>query len=284
VPLFRHLEAIKGLLLGSFELGEGLPQAMERLLFRPFEKRSYLGGFTYPTLASLARSPAFAGNKSLIDEVIDELGYDERGAQVYKAALKLRMESFSRGTKKHLFEHETVPFTELLERPVFIDLRDLTDADTRRFFVGALLIRLYGERESAHKGAAGPAKLRHLVVLEEAHHFLREASGGTHAARLAQQSNELLANAFAELRSYGQGILVADQAPAELSAAVLRNTATKIVHTLFHEADCSAIADAIGLEHSHRGELRRLRTGEAIVMGPSTPTPVMCKVDGARRR
>ena len=177
-----------------------------------------------------------------------------------------------------LFDDDVIPFNELLTRPVFVDLRDLTDSDVRRFFVGALLIRLYGEREAAHLDSEGEPKLKHLVVLEEAHHFLREDAGGSHAARLARQSNELLANAFAELRSYGQGILVADQAPAELSPAVLRNTATKIVHTLFHEADCNAVGDAIGLDDEHRSDLRRLRTGEAIVLSPSIPSAVMCRI------
>lgn len=291
VPLGRHVEAVKTLILGSFELHEGLPQAMERLIFRAFERFDLMIStgehqptLAYPTLGTFVARRELGG--TLVDKVIDELGYDDRVRDNYKAALRLRLESFQRGVKKEIFEGGEggeLDFEELLRRPTFVELSDLTEPDVRRFVMGSLVLRLYGEREAEARQAKArgePASkaLRHLLVLEEAHHFLREVRGTGSAAQLAQHSTQLLADAFAELRTYGQGILVADQAPAELSAAVLRNTATKIIHTLFHEADCDAVGNAMGIEDEQRRELRRLRPGEAIVHSPGISTPVLCRV------
>ncbi|HZZ85366.1 MAG TPA: hypothetical protein VFE30_12565 [Anaeromyxobacteraceae bacterium] len=117
-----------------------------------------------------------------------------------------------------------------------------------------------------------------MVVLEEAHHFLRRANGEGPGSDLVRQSNILLADAFAEFRAYGQGILVADQAPGDLDQAVLRNTNVKIVHRLFQEADVVAMAEAVGLSEDRRAELRRLASGECVVFTPSLQHPVVCRV------
>ena len=39
----------------------------------------------------------------------------------------------------------------------------------------------------------------------------------------------MLANAIAEMRTYGEGFIIADQAPGLLDMAVIRNTNTKIM-------------------------------------------------------
>lgn len=287
IPIGRHLEAIKTLVLGSFDLPEGLPQAMERLIFRAFRRFALESAIDagqpslgYPTFATLVGRRSL--RKSLIDETVDELGYDPRVSANYKAALRLRLESFQRGVKSLLFGSNELDFSDLLTRPTFIELSDLTEPDVRRFVLATLVLRIYGEREGHARrlrraGSPIEGDLAHVLVLEEAHHFLREVAGVRN--ELASHSIGLLADAFAELRSYGQAILVADQAPSELSAAVLRNTSTKIIHTLFHEADCAAVGNAMGIEEFQRRELRRLRPGEAIVQTPDLNVPVLCRVE-----
>ena len=86
------------------------------------------------------------------------------------------------------------------------------------------------------------------------------------------------ADAFAEMRAFGEGIIVADQAPAELSPAVLRNTNLKIAHRLLYEQDCRAMGDAMGLDDEQQRQLRSLRPGECVVHGPSFFRPVQCQV------
>ncbi len=290
IPLGRHAEAVKILLRSCFDMQESLPQLLELLLFRTYEFFGWTDLLSPITSEQLQRPfPCFRdflvdevapgrGRQSRVAATVNRFGYEERIANSLTAALTVRLESFTRGIKGHIFDKQEIDFGDVLSRPCFLELADLSEPDVRRFLIGALLLRIYAEREAQRRVSSPDGTLRHAIVLEEAHHVLRESTGSGPSAALIQQSNLLLADAFAELREYGQGIIVADQAPGDLQPAVLRNTATKIVHTLYHEADVRAIGDAIGLDDAQRAELRRLRRGECVVNGSDFPAPVTCMV------
>lgn len=296
LPLGRHVEALKILLRACFAMQESLPQILERVLFKAYEYSGHTDfahpvgrGRGFPTFAQMLKKrtrPASPGTPrtscsvSLIEEQINALGYEQRVRDNLVAAMTVRLESFVRGTKGLIFSGSEMDWADALRRPCFVELSDITEPDIRRFLVGALLLRLYAEREAERRrlGHKGDQPLQHLLVLEEAHHFLREETGSGPGAELVRQSNSMLSDAFAELRAYGQGILVADQAPAELAPAVLRNTGTKVLHRLLYEADCRAAGDAIGLDDEQRAALRHLAVGEAVVFTPSTPLPVCCRI------
>ena len=190
----------------------------------------------------------------------------------------LRLESFCRGLKRDLFAGEDdLLFNEFLRRPIFIELNDLNEPDIRNFLIGALMLRLSAELEANHR--VDPQEgLRHVTLLEEAHHFLLEPRGSGPGADLARESNMLLANAFAEMRAYGEGIIVADQAPSDLSTAVLRNTNLKIAHRLLYERDCKAMGEAMGLSDNQMKQLRLLRPGQCVITTPQEPTPALCQI------
>lgn len=291
VPLGRHAEAIKILLRSTFDLHESLPQILERTLFDTYRDLGWtdlvrevteddIRARPFPTFASFFKEIAQSGfAESRIHRAVRQLGYEDRIRQSLTAAMLVRLESFRRGMKAEVFGDDELDFAEILERPTFVELADVNEPDIRRFLLSALCMRIYAVREAeARRQQCRDGRLRHLLVLEEAHHFLREPASSGPGSEIIRQSNQMLADALAELRAYGQGILIADQAPAELAPAVLRNTNTKLVHRLFLEADVQAMADAIGLEPEQATELRRLRTGDCVLFGPSTPRPVACRV------
>lgn len=51
------------------------------------------------------------------------------------------------------------------------------------------------------------------------------------------KSVEMLTNAIAEMRTYGEGFIIVDQAPDLLDTAIIRNTSTKIVMRLHEGTD-----------------------------------------------
>ena len=53
------------------------------------------------------------------------------------------------------------------------------------------------------------------------------------------KSVEMLTNAIAEIRTFGEGFVIVDQAPDLLDTAAIRNTNTKIL--LFHSIKRTAI-------------------------------------------
>lgn len=286
VSLGRHFEATKILLRSCFSMQESLPQILEATLLAAYLERSWseadfalpvpeqLANRTWPSFDSMVTRPDSEAN--VIFETVKALGYEERLRQSFTAAVLVRLRSFSIGAKGLIFSgnNKELDWTAILQRPIFIELSEIPEPDVRRFLVGALMIRLGEER--ARQGLC--ADLRHLVVLEEAHHVLRQDTGLSPSAALIRESNLLLADAFAEMRAYGQGILVADQSPAELEPAILRNTGTKLLHTSYYEPDVQAVADSIGMEQAQRQILRQLRPGECVVKTPELLLPVLCKV------
>ncbi|SUO97890.1 ATP-binding protein [Suttonella ornithocola] len=121
--------------------------------------------------------------------------------------------------------------------------------------------------------------LRHVTVLEEAHNILRNsqteaATGST----LAAKSVEMLANAIAEMRTYGEGFIIADQSPNAVDIAAIRNTNTKIIMRLPDEADRQLAGKSAGMTNEQLIELAKLPKGVAVVYQNDWLEPVLCKI------
>ena len=76
--------------------------------------------------------------------------------------------------------------------------------------------------------------LRHITVLEEAHNLLKRTSTiqSAESSNMAGMAVEKIANSMAEMRTYGEGFIIADQSPSMLDLAAIRNTNTKMVMAL----------------------------------------------------
>lgn len=72
-------------------------------------------------------------------------------------------------------------------------------------------------------------ELRHITVLKEAHNILRRTSfeQSSEGSNLTGKSVEMISNAIAEMRTYGEGFIIVDQAPGLLDMSAIRNTNTK---------------------------------------------------------
>ena len=89
----------------------------------------------------------------------------------------------------------------------------------------------------------------------------------------------MLSNAIAEMRTYGEGFIIADQAPGLLDLSTIRNTNTKIIMRLPDESDRMLVGKAAGLTDEQVEELSRLDVGVAAVFQNHWLEPVLCKVD-----
>src|SRR5699024_7353924 len=109
--------------------------------------------------------------------------------------------------------------------------------------------------------------LNHVTVLEEAHNLLKRTSTeqSTEGSNLLGKSVEMLTNAIAEMRTYGEGFIIADQAPGMLDMAVIRNTNTKIIMRLPEYSDRELVGRAAGLKDEQIVELSKLNKGVAAI-------------------
>lgn len=123
--------------------------------------------------------------------------------------------------------------------------------------------------------------LQHLTVLEEAHNLLKRTSveGASESSNMLGKSVEMIANAIAEMRTYGEGFVIVDQAPGLLDSAVIRNTNTKIIMRLPDQGDRELVGKAANLNDNQIMELAKLPCGVAAIYQNEWIEPVLCKVD-----
>jgi DNA helicase HerA-like ATPase len=93
---------------------------------------------------------------------------------------------------------------------------------------------------------------------------------------------ESFANMLAEIRAYGQGLLIVDQSPSRLIPDVVRNTSTKVLHRLTAPEDRRFVGDAIGLTETQGKMVPGLEVGHAIVHTEEQDKPIWVKMDDVK--
>lgn len=151
--------------------------------------------------------------------------------------------------------------------------------ETKSLIMGILIMRL---SEYRMIGANTPnSALKHLTVLEEAHNILKRVSTeqSQEGSNMAGKSVEMITNAIAEMRTYGEGFVIVDQSPTSVDKAAIKNTNTKIVMRLPDEDDRKVSGKAAGMNDKQIDEIAKLPTGVAVVYQNDWVSPVLCKID-----
>lgn len=226
------------------------------------------------------RFPTFADLLQQLPEVMRNSDYSKDTKGDYTGALVTRAKSLTNGINGQIFcSGSELADEDLFDQNVIVDLSRVGSMETKALLMGVLMIKLQEHRMAG--GSGSDTKLRHVTVLEEAHNLLRRTSAeqSQESGNLQGKSVEMLANAIAEMRTYGEGFLIADQAPGLLDMAVIRNTNTKIILRLPDESDRQLVGKAAGLRDDQIVELARLDRGVAAVFQNQWLEPVLCQVD-----
>ena len=147
-----------------------------------------------------------------------------------------------------------------------VNLRNVAH-DLLPMVLGALLELLAFEMFQRGQGATHPT----LLVLEEAHHYLRQISTSDEGARQIL-AYERLAK---EGRKFGISLWVSTQRPAEVSPTVLAQCGTWVVFRLTSEHDLRAVGAAgEWLDRQELDRIAGLPRQQAVVFGSSVAMPV----------
>ena len=232
--------------------------------------RNQFGEEIYPCFADIAKN---------IKAVIDSSEYDNDNKGAYKGALHTRLLSLSNGLNGMIFTQDEIPSEKLFDENVIIDLSRVGSTETKSLIMGMLILKLQEHRMAYAEGMN--AALRHVTVLEEAHNLLKRVSdsGLSESAGIQGKSVEMLSNAIAEMRTYGEGFVIADQAPGLMDMSVIRNTNTKIIMRLPDEGDRELVGKSASLNDEQIKELAKLPRGVAAIYQNEWVQAVLCKVD-----
>lgn len=137
---------------------------------------------------------------------------------------------------------------------------------------GALIKIVYEALFWGQELAVGGRKQPLLVVLEEAHNYLK-AGEDSIATRIVQ-------NISKEGRKYGVGLLLISQRPSELDETVLSQLGTLVALRMTNSKDRGHISSAIQDDLNDLiSLLPSLRTGEGLIMGEAVKIPARVKFD-----
>ena len=222
--------------------------------------------------------PTFVDVCDEIDSIINNSDYSDENKGNYRGSLKTRLNSLTNGINQLIFCNGNLTDTDLFEQNTIIDLSRIGSSENKSLIMGLLVIRLQEYRMS--EGGFN-YELRHVTVLEEAHNLLRRSSASylEDGSNVIGKSVEMIANAIAEMRTYGEGFIIVDQAPSLLDMSVIRNTNTKIILRLPDKDDRELVGRAANLNDDQIKELARLQRGVAAVYQNEWIEPILCMID-----
>lgn len=280
IHVLEHLDRLVEIFNVCWPMYAAMPAVLKDAISRSYEDCGWnlatsenpFGEGLYPSFADVARN---------VRGILDSSEYDAENKGAYKGSLLTRLNSLTNGLNGMMLTSDGVDDATLFDGNTIIDLSRVGSAETKSLFMGLIVLKLQEHRMASSNGMNQP--LRHLTVLEEAHNLLKRTSSeqGAEGGNLLGKSVEMLSNSIAEMRTYGEGFIIADQAPGLLDMAAIRNTNTKIIHRLPDLSDRELVGRAANLNDQQIVELARLPKGVAAVYQNDWVEPVLCKVSKA---
>jgi uncharacterized protein len=283
-PLQAHADLVRALFLAAFEADEPFPQVLAAALARCYEQAGWDLVTGEPSVAG-AGYPGLADLQGAAMRVVEEAGYGREVTDNVRGFVAVRIGSLRLGTAgRFLGGGHPLDFARLLAGNAVLEIEDCGDDAGKAFLTGAILIRLT-EHLRMRARAEGPAApgLRHLTVIEEAHRLLRQPPAGSGSGPAAH-AVEMFAGLLAEIRAYGEGLVIAEQIPAKLIPDAIKNTAVKIVHRLPAQDDRDTVGATMNLTPAQSAYLVTLPPGEAAVHADGMDHPILARMpDGTTR-
>ncbi|MGE5135985.1 MAG: ATP-binding protein [Gemmatimonadota bacterium] len=275
-PVQAHIDMVRALFLAAFDAQEPFPQIMSQALQLVYEAAGWdvVTGGGLPGAAAPPAVPALGQLQQAALDVIEDVGYGRQLAADVRGFVQVRLRSLRVGSAGRFFEGgHPADIGALLRRNVVLAIEDVANDEDKAFLIGTLIIRIVEHLRLRARGGAA-AGLRHVIVIEEAHRLLR-ARGEDRASAHAV---ELFASMLAEIRAYGEGIVVAEQIPGKLVPDVVKNTALKVVHRLPARDDRDLVGAAMNLDPAQSRQVVSLAPGVAAVFADGMDRPLRIQV------
>ncbi|MFI6029879.1 ATP-binding protein [Amycolatopsis magusensis] len=276
-PLQTHLDLLRALFLAAFEAHEPFPQILAAALTRCYEELGWdlvVGEPAHP--GGRPRYPTLADLQRVATAEVAAIGYGPEMAADVHGFITTRLASLRLGTTGRFFQGgHPLDFDRLLRARVVFEIEDVGDDADKAFLMGALLIQLM-EHLRLTRGDTAHNDLHHLTVVEEAHRLLRRPESDK--AGPAAKGVEMFAALLAEVRAYGEGLVIVEQIPGKLIPDVIKNTAVKIVHRLPAEDDRRSVGATMNLDANQSRYVVSLGRGRSAVFTDDMDRPVLVGV------
>lgn len=276
IHILEHIDRLVEIFNACWPMYAAMPAVLKDAIERSYQK---VGWDLRNSESEKGIFPTFFDLLDILPGVIEESHYSKDTQSDYVGALCTRVKSLTNGIYGSvLCAEDALSDAEMFDQNVIVDLSRVGSMETKSLLMGILVMKLQEYRMCS---SGMNSRLRHVTVLEEAHNLLRKTSAeqSQEGANLQGKSVEMLANAIAEMRTYGEGFIIADQAPGLLDMSVIRNTNTKIILCLPDEEDRKLVGKSAALKEAQIDELSKLPLGVAAVYQNEWPEAVLCKIE-----
>ena len=278
IHIFEHMDRLVEIFNVCWPMYAAMPAVLKNAIQKSYEDcgwdlvdsvNEYGEGF-YPSFSDVARN---------IKEIIDHSEYDSDNKGAYKGSLLTRLQSLVDGINGMIFTGDEIASSELFDENTIIDLSRVGSNETKSLIMGMMVLKLQEYRMNNHIGSN--TDIKHFTILEEAHNLLKKSFSGSigDGGNLLGKSVEMISNAIAEMRTYGEGFIIVDQAPGLLDMSVIRNTNTKIIMRLPDKADRELVGYAANLNDDQITEIAKLPKGVGAIYQNDWVQPILCKID-----
>lgn len=262
-----RVDMLKAAMEASFDMEAAIPQLLESSMYEcykdygwniltnknsKFENPFAEGVYSFPTLKDLLEK---------VEVEVEKQGFDERLKRDYIGSIKARLQGLLVGSKGIMLNvGRGIDFRELIEKKVVLEIEEIKNGSEKSLIMGFVLTNLCEALKAKYRVNR---HFKHITLIEEAHRLLAKFTPGDSPNK--KQGIETFTDMLAEVRKYGESLIIADQIPNKLTPEILKNTNTKIVHKLFAEDDKEAIGTTMSLTSEQKSFLSSLNTGRAIV-------------------
>ena len=276
-----RVDMIKASLEASFDMEAAIPQILETAIYRCYEdygwniatnknskyKNPFADGvYAFPTLENLIKKT---------EEVVKNQGFDMRLQQDYIGSIKARLQGLLVGSKGLMLNTKrSINFKELVDRKVILELEEIRNGTEKSLIMGFVLTNLIEAIKSKY---AEDKNFKHITLIEEAHRLLSRYVHGDSLNK--KQGVEVFSDMLAEVRKYGESLIIVDQIPNKLTPEVLKNTNTKIIHKLFAQDDKDSVGNTIVMDEEQKDFLSNLEVGRAVVFTQGWSKPAQVQID-----
>ncbi len=279
-----RVDMIKAAIESAFDMEAAIPQIIESAIYSAYQKY----GWDISTNKNYKYQDPFAKNinsfptlQDVIDEVnivVEQQGFDDRLKNDYIGSIKARLQGLMVGSKGFMLNtNRSFDFRELVEKKVVIELEEIKNPSEKSFIMGLILVNLNEAIKIKHKESKD---FKHITLIEEAHRLLSKYEVGDSLNK--KRGVESFTDMLAEIRKYGESLIIVDQIPNKLTSEILKNTNTKIVHRIFAIDDKEAIGNTMALNDEQKELLSRLETGRAVVFNQNFYNAIQAQITPLR--
>jgi|GEM_PF-5535379 len=173
---------------------------------------------------------------------------------------------------------QCVDLRKLMEKPAILEFGMIGDSQALALIMSFLVCALAGTIEGRVIPESGERQV-HMLVLEEAHRLLAgDHGGGKQGSNSKAQAAEDINTMLAEVRKYGQGVMIIDQRPGSLVGGVIDNAYLVALHRLNEEKGFRQFVQQLNMNADQQRFVRsELRPGQMVVLDRRSGTPVLVR-------